>query len=274
MTRRPKRGPLVADASRGRVRLERGVVPQDTPTKVALIAQYSAGPTQPRSISEYTRQLADNEFTPVIVSACESSGHLRFPHGLPESTIIIRRPNVGYDFGSWATALGMIPQIRRSEVVLLTNDSLVGPFSDIRPILDWATHPGPNIRALTSSFQFVRHMQSYFLAFRGGILDDDAWRYFFNSVRVQPDKSSVVLKYELGLSRFAFQEAYSVQEYISGPDIGVPDDNPTIAGWKELVEAGVPFVKRTMLTDPSTAEAAPEVRSFIKTTYHTDVEEW
>lgn len=159
-------------------------------------------------------------------------------------------------------------------MVLLTNDSLLGPFAPITDLLEWISAPGPDIRALTSSHQFVRHMQSYFLAFRGGILADPPWVDFFNCVRIEPDKMSIVLKYELGVSRTAFSEAYSTQEYMSGPELGVPSQNPTIDGWRQLLERGVPFIKRTMVTDPSTAKEAAEVREYVKRRYHTDVNQW
>lgn len=271
---RRAQGPLVADVTRGRVRLERGDLRDAAGPRVALIAQFSPDERQPRSLSEYIRALSAGGFTPVVISTCEAVRPLDFPFGITDDTVIIRRPNEGYDFGSWATALGMVPELRRSDVVLLTNDSLMGPFAPITDLLGWICEPGPDIRALTSSYQFVRHMQSYFLAFRGGILADRPWTDFFNSVRVEPDKMSIVLKYELGVSRTAFGEAYSTQEYMSGPELGVPAQNPTIDGWRQLLERGVPFVKRTMVTHPSTAKEANEVRTYVRRRYHTDVDQW
>jgi len=268
------RGPLVADVTRGRVRFERGDTKSVFGPRVALIAQFSMSEQQPRSLSEYTRALSSGGFTPVVISTCESPLPLTFPYGIADDTVIIRRPNEGYDFGSWATALGVLPGIRHSDVVLLTNDSLMGPFAPITGLLDWVSAPGPDIRALTSSYQFVRHMQSYFLAFRGGILADPPWEDFFNGVRIEPDKMSIVLRYELGVSRTAFSEGYSTQEYMSGPELGVPSQNPTIDGWRQLLERGVPFVKRTMVTDPSTVKEANEVREYVKRRYHTDVNQW
>jgi hypothetical protein len=274
MMRRAPRGPLVADATRGRIFLERGILPENTPERTALIAQFSLSPRQPRSLSEYVDQLAQSGFLPIIISTCESAAPLEFPYGLDSSTVIVRRPNSGYDFGSWATALGMIPQVRESNVVLLTNDSLLGPFEPINNLLEWISAPGPDIRALTSSYQFVRHMQSYFLAFRGGILQDQPWMDFFNSIRIETDKSAVVMKYELGVSQLAFREAYSTQEYASGPELGVPNENPTVDGWRNMVEWGIPFVKRTMLTHASTQKEAFEVREFIRRRFNTNIDEW
>ncbi|WP_128772621.1 rhamnan synthesis F family protein [Actinomyces oricola] len=268
-------GPYVWQVTRGQVTCERGSAAQlRNRERIAVVAQYSADPLQSRSLSEYLTALDSNGYATVLVSTCESPGPLQFPHGLPETTVIMRRPNRGYDFGSWATALGVIPAIRRAPVVLLTNDSLVGPLAPIDHLLDWAAQDGPDIRALTSSLQFIYHLQSYFLAFRGGILQDRTWMDFFNGVRVEANKDAVVLRYELGLSRMCFSEAYSSQEWVTGADIGLPFENPTIGGWKGLLDSGVPFLKRTIVTHPSTVDLAAEAVPYIQHRYGVDVTSW
>jgi lipopolysaccharide biosynthesis protein len=241
---------------------------------VALVAQYSDDVIQTRSLSEYLFQLACNGFLPVVISVCERQDSLIFPYGIPDSTVIIRRPNLGYDFGSWATALGCFPDLRTAEIVLLTNDSLLGPFTSIQHLLEWIAQPGPDIRGLTQSFQFVQHMQSFFLAFRGGVLADRPWRDFFNSVRVEPDKGSVVMSYEIGLSRLAFSEGYSVEPWVTGPELGVPFGNPTVDGWRYLIESGIPFLKRTIMTHPSTLSEAAEASAYVMRHFSQNVLEW
>ncbi|MCF2705938.1 glycosyltransferase [Arcanobacterium haemolyticum] len=270
-----KRGPLVQDVTRGKVYIERGHTSELTRTgKIAIIAQFSVGQVQPRSLSEYLRQLELNGYATLVVATCESETPLEFPYGIPDKTVIMRRPNLGYDFGSWATALGVIPEIRSCPVVLLTNDSLLGPFAPIDHLLKWAAKPGPDIRGLTSSYQFVRHIQSYFLAFRGGILNDAPWRAFFNDIRVEPDKDNVVLAYELGASKVCFSEAYSWDEWVTGPDLGVPYSNPTVDGWKNLIESGVPFLKRTVMTHPSTMAEAVEASTYVARRFNQDITQW
>ncbi len=270
-----KRGPLVSEVSRGKVRIERGE-PAGVAARgrVALVAQFSMGPDQPMSLSKYLEALERNGYATVVISTCDSAEPLRFPHGIPEATVVMRRPNLGYDFGSWATALGCIPGVREAPVVLLTNDSLLGPFAPIDHLLEWAAEPGPDIRGLTASYQFARHIQSFFLAFRGGILADRPWVDFFNDVRVEPDKDDVVLSYELGASKVCFSEAYSSDEWVTGPDLGVPYGNPTVDGWRKLMEYDVPFLKRTIMTHPSTLSEGAEAAAYVARRYNTDIAQW
>lgn len=270
-----KVGPLVAEASKGRVKVESGdrsvLEKRD---RVAVIAQFSLGPIQPRSLSEYMAALDSAGYAIVISATCQSSEPLEFPYGVPAGAIVIRRPNLGYDFGSWATALGCFPEIRTAGTVLLTNDSLLGPFAPIADLLEWAAEKGPDIRGLTMSFQFVRHIQSYFLAFRGGILADAPWIDFFNSVRIEDGKDNVVMAYEIGVAKKIFAEAYSSEVWVTGPELGVPYGNPTVDGWRNLMESGVPFLKRTIMTHPSTLAECAEATQYVQRKFGTDISIW
>lgn len=257
-----------------RIRCERGSMPMEPVSKIALVAQFSQEPQQSRSLSTYLRELSEAGYLPVVVSTSPSSEPLSFPHGLPDDAVVLRRPNTGYDFGSWAAVLHRYPSVRRSRVVLLTNDSLLGPFASIKEILDWAAEPGPDVKSLTTSTQVAYHAQSFFLAFNGGILEDDAWRLFFDSVKPLPTKEDVVMRYELGLSRFAFKNAYSVNAYVSPARAGIGGANPTVEGWQALMEAGVPFVKRTLFTVEGLESLAEAAQKYVLEKYQADVYDW
>lgn len=267
--------PFVSEVSKGQVRVERGDISSIADAdRIALVAQFNTEAAQRRSLSEYLGALDRGGFLPVIISTAEVGGPLQFPHGIPRDTIVVRRPNLGYDFGSWATGLGVLPGVRTADVVLLTNDSMMGPFAPIDELLEWACEPGPDIRGLTGSHQITSHTQSYFLAFRGGILADDPWMRFFNSIRVESTKMDVVRRYELGLSRHADDHAYSMEEWVSDFELGVPYANPTMVAWKQLIEHGVPMVKRTVMTDPSTASERERVREYVREQFGVEIEEW
>ena len=50
--------------------------------------------------------------------------------------------------------------------------------------------------------------------------------------------------------------------------------NPTIDGWKAILDAGVPFVKRTLLTHRGLEKIAEEASDYVKEKYHVNVSEW
>ena len=85
--------------------------------------------------------LVDAGYRVVVVTTAESPEPLDWGIDRPTGLTVICRPNVGYDFGSWATALHRYPVIADAQRVLLLNDSIVGPFTTIEPLLGKFQHP-------------------------------------------------------------------------------------------------------------------------------------
>lgn len=239
-----------------------------------MVAHYSLGPVQSRSLSEYLAALDSAGYLPVLISTTSGNTPLRFPHGAPDRLIVVRRENIGYDFGSWAHLLTQAPLLREANTVLLTNDSLLGPFEPIDDLLEAASRPGPDIAPLTMSRQGHIHAQSFFLAFHGGTLNERPWRDFFKAVRPQATKERIVHQYELGLTKHALREAYSISPLIPTAILDVNRRNPTLDGWRQLIEAGAPFLKRTILTEPGLNLMAEDAKDFVFQRFGVNLNDW
>ena len=87
--------------------------------RVALIAHFDPGARLSPSVRALVAALDDEGWVPVVVSA---SPRAPDAYDLPGSAAVILRPNLGYDFGSWATALRMLPEARAGAEVILAND--------------------------------------------------------------------------------------------------------------------------------------------------------
>src|SRR5690606_29256967 len=105
------------------------------------------------------------------------------------------------DFGSWAHALRAWPEIAGKDLVILTNDSLIGPLGPLDELLRRLHTSRANVWAATANHRPVEHLQSYLLAFRGGILGQDPLDKFFGAVQHLESKRAVVETYEMGLTR-------------------------------------------------------------------------
>jgi lipopolysaccharide biosynthesis protein len=192
----------------------------------------------------------------------------------PDGLTVLRKPNIGYDFGSWSIALDMIPQIVSAERVLLVNDSMVGPFTSLDPILAMFDTTRADVWALTDTKQFGHHLQSYFLGFRHGVLADRPLQAFWASIRQHADKMRIILDYEVGLGRLLRAEGYSTDAAFSNELVVRAGQNPVILGWKRLLELGFPFVKRELLHRPHVAPAGATVPLLVKEMFGVDVAEW
>lgn len=257
------------------LRLERGDLGVlQGAARVAIVASWSQDARMSLSLSRYLHALSECGFTPVVVSVSQVSGPLLWPHGLPDNTVVVRRRNVGYDFGSWSAALEALPQVRRAKHVLLTNDSMAGPFWALDQIVERATQSNAGLVGLTDTFQIGRSIQSYFMMFNGGILNAPEWRRFFRSVRAQKEKMDYVWRYELKVAVIAVSGAFGWQILFPASLVGALHQNPSLDRWRQLLEQGFPFVKRTLWTHPDYLDRATQAGAYLERKYSVAVEDW
>lgn len=246
------------------------------PDAVAVLAHWSKDGSLSRSVRGLAGSLSDCGFQVVLVSAAEFTGDR--PGGwpdIPESASLYRRPNSGYDFGTWSATLQSLPQLCRAREVILANDSMLGPFRSLSPLMERMHQTPSDIWSMTDSVQFGWHPQSYFVGYRNGVLDEPALHAFWRSVRVHHSKDEIIRKYELGLGRLLQREAFSTAvAFPSGSVVADRDDNPTIRAWRALLDAGFPMVKRQLLTEPQVAADSGEIPEEVRRRFGADVEEW
>ncbi len=235
-----------AEFDRGSARCVHGaLVDAANAPRVALIAHHDPASRLSPSTHALAGALDAAGWVPVVVS---TSPGVPDPRRLPPSAILITRPNLGYDFGSWATALHLLPAVRDGAEVILTNDSMVGPFAPLGPLLDRAG--AAEVWAVTSSLQLAPHLQSYFLRFAPGVLAHPELERFFDGVRHLTNKVAIVRRYELGLTHAVRRAGLTSAAGYPAGMLGVGRANPTTAAWRALMESGYPFFKRTLLHDP------------------------
>ena len=227
-----------------------------------------------RSVATTVTALITAGYRVVVVSTSEVQAPLDWSGGRPAGLTVLRRPNVGYDFGSWATAIDRYPAIAEAGRVLLLNDSIVGPFASINPLLAKFHASSADVWAVTDTSQFEYHLQSYILGFAGQILREPPMRAFWRDVRVEASKDDVIWRYELGSSRLLRRERYASDVAIPFRHLVADGKNPAIIGWQRLLDRGFPFVKRELLVDPSVAPDAETMPAELRRRFDVDVAEW
>lgn len=85
-----------------------------------------------------------------------------------DTVLRIRRANVGRDFGAWRDAAAIaLNRFGAPRELLLTNDSMMGPFLPLSPLVDAWRAAGDGFFGLTESLGGGTHLQSYALLGRG-----------------------------------------------------------------------------------------------------------
>ena len=242
--------------------------------RVAIFAHYSPSAAVSRSVNTYLMALADHGYDLLVVSAAPAAAALVFDARLTGRLTVLRKPNLGYDFGSWAVGLAWAPQLARADNVVMTNDSLAGPFAPLTPLLEGFERTHADVYALTDNSQFEYHLQSFFLGFRAGALTELPLQRFWSGIRHEEDKQRIVLRNEVGLSRLLRREGFSSEVAIPYASVVTEWRNPTIIGWSGLLEKGFPFVKRELLRRPDLAPDGDRVPATVREKYGVSIEEW
>jgi hypothetical protein len=242
--------------------------------RVAIVASYGPTPEVSRSLGTLISEFERLGYRTVLVRASEDPSRLEWPLGVTRPTVILRKPNLGYDFGSWAVGVERCSVALRRRFVILANDSLVGPFAPLDDVIAGFERSTADVWAATSTHQFVDHLQSYLLGFRNGVLADSTLRQFFRRLPMVEQKSAIIERYELGLSRRLFAEGFTMAAAYESEQVTSPTENPTISGWRELLRLGFPFVKRELLRNPDVVSDGHDVRDVVQRLYGTDPEGW
>ncbi|WP_454683234.1 rhamnan synthesis F family protein [Ancylobacter moscoviensis] len=193
----------------------------------------------------YLEALKQAGLSTVVIVAAAPSDKVDTTGLIEHADGLLLRENDGYDFAAWAHALRYL-DLSSINLLCLANDSLIGPFSAgaLRTIMDRARSSTAQLVALTDSHELKRHFQSYFL-----VAKNDAVRVladFLGKVRALNDKHQVIMAYELQVLDALEAEGIVGEALFPTTDAR----NNTLTDWRELVEAGFPFVKAAVLQLP------------------------
>ena len=264
-------------------------------SRIAVFNHYDRDGVVHDFAAHYLRQLAEAGFTVIFVSNAPRLSRETVDRLRPSCALILRRANVGYDFGALKDGIAQIPSLERVEALLLVNDSVYGPFHPLKDIVSRMDRSA-DVWGITDSWQHQFHLQSFFLLFGRTAVTSPAFAQFWSNVRYVQSKEWIIEKYEIGLTgalvagglscralypyreaAAAFLEAVEGRDLLRDPgrhpaeraflvkahaaiDSGAAL-NSTHYFWDYLIERmGCPFLKRELLRE--NPEGIPYVRQW------------
>lgn len=126
---------------------------------------------------------------------------------------VIVRKNIGYDFGSWATALQLCHcEFLKAKEVIWGNDSIIGPIYSLEKLFEKIEKNTADIWAITDSQDKKYHFQSYLWGMKKKanqfqpIID----AFFFYRYPLPKDKDTAIKQYEIEALNFLKTHGLSI----------------------------------------------------------------
>lgn len=169
----------------------------------------------------------------------------------------------GYDFSAYSAALREISRRSPHADVLVINDSVYGPFTDVREVL---AHAPWELTGFTATSQVENHIQSYAFVLknvtparmRSLATVMFPWRALSNPhdvIQVQETRFARVAARSFPVGAYWFAEKEQVLD-------------PTLFRPIELIAAGFPFLKRSLLGKHQTLQDVEQIRDLLFTLDH------
>jgi lipopolysaccharide biosynthesis protein len=174
--------------------------------KVAILVTYDRKSRLHDYVVYYLAALKAAGFAVVLVSNSRKLTPEAFAAAAPHTALIVHRRNRGYDFGAYRDGIALLGDVRALDSLVLTNDSIYGPFSDLQQAVFSRMDPAAaDVWSLTDSWDRHFHLQSFFLHFTKHALSSPAWRRFWRNYFHVSNRKVVIERYEIGLTKKLMQ---------------------------------------------------------------------
>ena len=246
-----------ASPSSQRIRLVRGPARGFAGREVCLLVAFAPdGRVLPCTV-DHMNALAGAGIDVILCLAVTDPGAAFDDAGLDAAAGIVLRRNLGFDFGAWAAMVNGTPGLWDARRIYFTNDSILGPLDGFEAMIDRVRRSQAEFVALTDSWQFLHHTQSYFFVLQGEGLRSGAIRAFWRQVKSHADKRDVIRHCELPFYAFVTRQAGLKAEILfpyekiaaRAKGMEARKLNPTHHLWEDLIEAGFPYIKAELLRD-------------------------
>lgn len=244
--------------------------------KVAVLVHYDGSGNLSPDVIRLLDGIRDADFSVILVSNAGGLSESAQRAARAHADAVMIRENVGYDFPAWRDALRHFDLPRGNTAqLLLINDSVIGPFVPLGPILARADLAEADVWGATDSRQHRHHLQSWFVLVGPAALRSAAWRAFWSGVKAVESKDWVIRRYELRLTSTLRRgglrcKALWPYEHVAERALAaLPADasaarreqarrnaaaivdgvelNPTAELWRAALASGCPFLKRELL---------------------------
>jgi len=219
--------------------------------EVCLFVTHASTPTLKPHVRAHLESLVSAGFATVLIANTDLDRRAVTidPALLDRLAGCVARENVGFDFAAWGHAYALGNGFPHCSRLLLVNDSIIGPLGSaaFAALIARLRECSADMVGLTENRTPHRHLQSYFLAFGPRALRSAAFRRAFLGMRSLPTKELVIDAYESSLTRQLEHSGLSAAALFPPMYDEPRSGDDTMSRWRELIDAGFPYVKASLL---------------------------
>lgn len=220
-------------------------------TELCLFVTHATQPTLKPHVVTHVEHLLEAGFgVALIVNTDLDLDTIRVEPGLLSRLDACHvRENAGFDFAAWAHGWSLCGAPTDLQRLLLVNDSIVGPLSSpaFAAMIQRLRLSGADVVGLTESIQTRHHLQSFFLAFGQRALQSATVLSVLEHMYALPTKEMVIDVYETRLTQRLRNAGLSVEALFPAMTDDRWSSNDTFYHWADLIRAGFPFIKTSVL---------------------------
>lgn len=199
-----------------------------------------------------------------LMVVCATSSPLTVPPEVRQfADALYWKGLTGYDFSAYSAALREIGRISSHATVMVINDSVYGPFTNVRHVID---HPPWELTGFTAAAEIENHIQSYafvlkevtrtrMISLASVMFPILALSAVDDVIQVQESRFARVASRTMRVGSFWYADGAQVV-------------NPSLDRPVELVAAGFPFLKRSLTGKLQNRQNIAEIRELLFTLGH------
>ncbi len=216
-------------------------------------------------VEYYLRELAKSDCEIIFVTTSSDLNESERHKISSYCRKIIIKQNRGRDFGAFKCGILAVKNLEIYDKVIFANDSVYGPFYDLKKLINFGDTEKLNMWGSTDSWEKKYHIQSYFVVFDKSIIRDPRFFQYWMNVAYVKSRQSTVEFYEIGMSQFFLTKGFKLGALCDYAKIKKDLEesknnkyknlfaktefcNSTHYFWDDLIESyEFPFIKRELL---------------------------
>lgn len=170
--------------------------------KVLVYSHYDPDGIVDTYVIKCLKELKDREWKIIFVTSSSSFTDHEAQKIVDLVTIILISDGRGRDWGNFALGLKKASEWDFPKSLLLMNDSLYGPFTNLKKIFLSMDEMDADFLGLTDSYQHNYHLQSYFIYCKPSLCQNLAFINYWKKFIPQEDKDNIIYNNEIGFTKY------------------------------------------------------------------------